>query len=383
MEPKMKAGLLFSLFAIALSCKGNPVNVDERASCPPLPPLENGTITFYESEGWADVCRVIFTCDPGFTLSSGTGNLYCFFGEWFGDIPTCTETIECPPLDPPTNGILKPAGPHPVNHLHSIMEVVCDEGYFVDGNDDSALLCREGGQWSAGVPKCTQKQCDERATITGTAASATSCGDIKTMHPDQSEGVFLVDVLRDGQPKEVYCDLSTDGGNWLVFQKRFNGEQNFNRGWNKYVNGFGDVHSEFWLGLETLHILTETSAYELRVDLEDWNGNTAYAVYSDFSVGAGTDYTLTVGGHNGTAGDSLNYHNRMRFSTRDNDQDEHSENCAVKRQGGFWYNSCSSANVNGAYGSDLTGAAAANEWERWAGQQVPLKATKMMLRKKN
>ena len=33
-----------------------------------------------------------------------------------------------------------------------------------------------------------------------------------------------------------------------VFQKRFNGETDFYRDWNSYVNGFGDVTREHWLG---------------------------------------------------------------------------------------------------------------------------------------
>ena len=26
----------------------------------------------------------------------------------------------------------------------------------------------------------------------------------------------MIDVLKNGQPMEIYCDFSTDGGNWLV-----------------------------------------------------------------------------------------------------------------------------------------------------------------------
>ena len=43
--------------------------------------------------------------------------------------------------------------------------------------------------------------------------------------------------------------------------------------------------------------------YELRIDLEDFNGNKAYAKYSTFYVGgAATKYKLHVDGYNGTAG---------------------------------------------------------------------------------
>ena len=33
------------------------------------------------------------------------------------------------------------------------------------------------------------------------------------------------------------------------------------------------------LGLHLLHVITKSQSYQLRVDLEDWDNNTAYAVY--------------------------------------------------------------------------------------------------------
>ena len=33
------------------------------------------------------------------------------------------------------------------------------------------------------------------------------------------------------------------------------------------------------LGLDLLHAITTQNLYQLRVDLEDWDGNTAYAIY--------------------------------------------------------------------------------------------------------
>ena len=45
--------------------------------------------------------------------------------------------------------------------------------------------------------------------------------------------------------------------------------------------------------------------YELRIDLEDWDGETRYAHYSLFDIGGPeNNYALVVGGYMGNAGDA-------------------------------------------------------------------------------
>jgi len=39
----------------------------------------------------------------------------------------------------------------------------------------------------------------------------------------------------------------------------------------------------------------------------------------------------------------------MAFSTSDMDNDLHMSNCAEENGGGWWFNSCSSSNLNGVY----------------------------------
>lgn len=42
------------------------------------------------------------------------------------------------------------------------------------------------------------------------------------------------------------CDMITDGGGWIVIQRRVaGGSVNFYRNWTEYENGFGDLDNEF------------------------------------------------------------------------------------------------------------------------------------------
>lgn len=57
------------------------------------------------------------------------------------------------------------------------------------------------------------------------------------------------------------------------------------------------------IGNSKINRLTLQRNYELRIDLEDFNGHKAYAKYSTFYIGdAATKYKLHVGGYSGTAG---------------------------------------------------------------------------------
>ena len=140
----------------------------------------------------------------------------------------------------------------------------------------------------------------------------------------------------------------SDGG-WTVFQRRMDGTVHFYRSWADYVKGFGDLNGEFWLGLNKVNRLTKNST-NLRVDLEDFEGNKKYATYNSFQVGnAVTKYTLHVSGYGGNAGDSLSNHDGMKFSTYNQDNDVYSGNCAARFKGAWWYGCCHHSNLNGLY----------------------------------
>ena len=99
---------------------------------------------------------------------------------------------------------------------------------------------------------------------------------------------------------DVFCDQTTAGGGWTVFQKRLDGSVDFFLNWSDYKVGFGDLNGEFWLGLDKIHRLTSDDNSMLRVDLEDFEGNTAYAEYNKFGVmNENSKYKLIVDSYSG------------------------------------------------------------------------------------
>jgi hypothetical protein len=99
---------------------------------------------------------------------------------------------------------------------------------------------------------------------------------------------------------DVFCDQTTAGGRWTVFQKRLDGSVDFFLNWSDYKVGFGDLNGEFWLGLDKIYRLTSDNNSMLRVDLEDFEGNTAYAEYNMFGVMSENDkYKLNLGSYSG------------------------------------------------------------------------------------
>ena len=69
---------------------------------------------------------------------------------------------------------------------------------------------------------------------------------------------------------------------------------------------------KIWLitGNDVLQDITSHRRYQMRIDLEDFQGATKYATYSGMWVAPESDnYRLTLGKHSGTAGNGLfNFH---------------------------------------------------------------------------
>ena len=75
------------------------------------------------------------------------------------------------------------------------------------------------------------------------------------------------------------------------------------------------------------------------------------------------------------------YHNGQAFSTFDHDVDKYGANCAVKYHGGWWYNSCYYANLNGPYITPGVWTEKAIRYKSFFDYRS-LKSCKMMIRRR-
>lgn len=217
------------------------------------------------------------------------------------------------------------------------------------------------------------------------------CVEVHQYHlKGETNGLFKIRLggTNSAQVVEVYCQQEGLMGGWLLVQQRESGVVSFNRSWAEYRSGFGSVDAhgrgELWLGNQNFHWLTSQSETLLKVEMEDWEGG---ATTAEYTVRLGSEeeaFSLHVSGYAGDGGDALLLagsdmapflsHNRMKFSTFDKDNDEWDQNCAEVYGGGWWYNRCQSANLNGLYHKGGV------VWSTFQNSSSSLKAVRMLIR---
>ncbi|XP_035663824.1 deleted in malignant brain tumors 1 protein-like isoform X2 [Branchiostoma floridae] len=290
---------------------------------------------------------------------------------------------------------------------------VCDDGF---DDRDAQVVCRQLG-YPTGVarvggvfPEGTGNIWLDNLNCTGNESSVADCeinrwGDHDCTHKEDTgvvceagedcgkyhssgwttSGVYPI-VLGLPADVEAYCDMDTAEGGWTVIQRRQDGSVPFDRTWEEYKLGFGNKNGEYWLGNENIHLLTNQKNYRLRIELLDWQGESWWAEYSTFRVSGESDgYRLHISGYSGTAGDSMAYHNRQKFSTVDRDNDDWSSgHCSLLRgPAGWWFGSCSQSLLNGRYLGNCGDSCPSSQgvvWYHWRGYHYSLKSVSMKIR---
>ncbi|XP_062135334.1 fibrinogen-like protein 1 [Drosophila sulfurigaster albostrigata] len=198
-------------------------------------------------------------------------------------------------------------------------------------------------------------------------SSCSPFGDYPGVHEIRVSGVGFFDVL---------CDSQLAGPGWIVIQQRVGGNEDFNRDWATYRNGFGSYRSDFFLGLEKIHRINSLQRHELYIHLVALNGSTYNARYDDFKISdEDNGYKLSLGKFSGTVEENaMRHHENMKFTTFDRDNDNHKFNCAERWHGGWWFDACHHCHLTGQYGLNTL------YW--WGSNPVRIQKAKMLIRPK-
>ncbi|XP_060575046.1 fibrinogen-like protein A [Ruditapes philippinarum] len=140
---------------------------------------------------------------------------------------------------------------------------------------------------------CATNLCNRN--LCGHSDVFTDCKDIMRTRGSPKSGVYTVNLWQSRRTINVYCDMSTDNGGWTVIQYRFDGSVDFYRNFSQYDNGFGDLSTEFWLGLRDIQELASQGLTDLRIELEAVNGSKGFETFEKFSLSSGPAYTFNVG----------------------------------------------------------------------------------------
>ena len=158
---------------------------------------------------------------------------------------------------------------------------------------------------------------------------------------------------------QVACDQETDGGGWIIYQRRLDGSVNFTRNWDDYKDGFGIIGNdttEMWLGNEKLYQLLQaygSTECELWVEVHAFDGDVCSAKCYPFQMSAeATGYRINWTTTDTSAHDispDLDFHKDAPFSTFDRISKDEEEYCMAFYKGGWWYAQCVKIFLNGAY----------------------------------
>ncbi|XP_051858415.1 ficolin-2-like isoform X4 [Drosophila albomicans] len=193
---------------------------------------------------------------------------------------------------------------------------------------------------------------------------------------------FHMITIPKAQPFIVSCEsnLAEAGTGWTVIQRRKDGSVDFNRTWAEYKEGFGNLEGEFFLGLEKIHLLTQSQPHELYILLEDFENETRYARYSYFAIGGdrGSYMIEELGTFSGDAEDGLKFLTNCVFLTAD--RMKYVNDYTRFNASGWWFRRYSFiSNLNGKYAfADVDKDAPGVSWRAWKSQ--PLKYAQMMIR---
>jgi len=177
-----------------------------------------------------------------------------------------------------------------------------------------------------------------------------SCHVVKLNNPEAKSGIYKIKQQSHSKINEFFCEIDNEQG-WTVIQRKVDNSVSFSQNWQQFKDGFGQQDKEYWIGLENMHVMTDNYDQKLRIDMVNKNNQHFYAIYNFVYIGDERNkYTITVDGYSGNAGDGFVYSNSQAFTTKDNDNDRSSSNCANSYGYGWWFKSCGGYFMNANLG---------------------------------
>ncbi|XP_008330923.1 angiopoietin-related protein 5 isoform X2 [Cynoglossus semilaevis] len=254
-----------------------------------------------------------------------------------------------------------------------------------------------------------QRSNTEMYSVKPVQSHGRDCSDIKdtlmSVVPKIPSGIYIVHPENMDTSFEVFCEMDYMGGGWTVMQRRNDGLTDFKRSWSDYVDGFGNLAGEHWLGLKKVfHIVNQKDTrFQLHIALTSHNDITAYASYDDFHLDSETDFfSIHLGRYAGSAGDAFRGYEQEQnqdtapFSASDVDNDGCNPFCTIENRTvescssqynhtGWWFNQCGLANLNGSPDNveQSHGHWTNILWDTWRQNGVPhtIKSVTMKIRR--
>ncbi|KAL8571598.1 hypothetical protein ACOMHN_061752 [Nucella lapillus] len=217
--------------------------------------------------------------------------------------------------------------------------------------ETSTIPCQNGGQLD-GNGSCV---CVNSYVGTHCENRMQDCTEGRASGFFTTNGVYHIQPALSPNPFPVNCQMLTNNTRTVILYRK-DRASTFNRTWQEFRDGFGDLSSDFWLGLDKIYQLTQSKTYQLRIRIKP-NGTTVYKFYSSFTLNdqAG-GYTFTIGSAlTDSTQDCMSDLQGAKFSTYDADNDGNADtNCAAVFGGGWWYTgaNCSACNLLGPVPAD-------------------------------